>query len=148
MDFNNNGNQNQNQNGYSYNPPPRIPGSGLANAAILMGVISIVSALMMTIYFPFILGSLSILFGILSKGRAPKLLKQAKSGIICGIIGIAANTVIVVSTLIMLFNDPTILRDTAKMYDQMYEQMYGESSEEKFGDSMENMVDSFIEGLQ
>lgn len=147
MDFNNNNNnpnQNGNPYGYRYVPPVRKPGSGLANAAIVLGGISILTAIMMTIYFPFILGSLAILFAILSKGRAQKMVQQAKIGLICGIAGLIINVVILASSILYIISNPDVLVHSAQMYDQMCEQIYGIPSEEILGDSMENIVEDFI----
>lgn len=163
MDFNNNGNRpdpgNQsygngypnpggNPYGYPGQPPARVPGSSLATTAMIFGIISIVTALMMTVYFPFILGSLAILFAILSKGKAPSLMKQARTGVICGIIGLAANITIIAGSFAIVLSNPDALRQTARMYDQMCEQMYGRPSEDILGDSMEDIVDQLIEQMK
>ncbi len=144
--YGNNGNPNQNQNpyGYRYVPPVRKPGSGLANAAIALGIISILTAIMMTIYFPFIFGSLAILFAILSKGRAPKMLQHAKTGLICGIAGLLINIVIFGGSVYYIISNPSVLVESAQIYDQMIEQRYGVPSEEILGDSMENIIEDFI----
>lgn len=144
--YGNNGNPNQNQNpyGYRYVPPVRKPGSGLANAAIVLGIISILTAIMMTIYFPFIFGSLAILFAILSKGRESKMVKQAKTGLICGIAGLLINIVIFGGSIVYIISNPNVLVESAQMYDQMCERIYGVPSEEILGDSMENIVEDFI----
>lgn len=168
MDFNNNNNnQNSNNNPYGsngypnpnensggypggvpYRSPVRVPGSSFASIAMVFGIISIVTALMMTVYFPFILGSLAILFAILSKGLANGFMKQAKIGIICGIAGLAVNIVIVAGSFAYILSHPDTLRQTARMYDNMCEQMYGTPSEEIFGDSMEDMVDNLIDQIK
>ncbi|NLL77333.1 MAG: hypothetical protein GX235_08810 [Clostridiales bacterium] len=146
MDFNNDNysNQGHNPQRYSYRPPARQPGNGLASAAMFLGITSIVTAIMMTIYFPFIFGSLAILFALLSKGRAAKFMKYARTGIVCGIIGITINLTILISSFVFIMSNPEILTQTARRYDKMYEQVYGISSEDIFGDSLEDIVDDFI----
>lgn len=150
MDFNNNSNSyNNNMNGnpygYQYVPPVNVPGSGLANAALVLGIISIVTAIMLTFYFPFIFGSIAIILALLSKGTAPKILTKAKSGIICASIGFVLNLVIWVYSFALLFSNPDVLLQTARTYDEMIEQIYGESSEEILGDSMEDMMNDTLE---
>ena len=148
MDFGNNNNSyNHNPQGYSYRPPVKTPGSSLANASMMLGMIAIITAIMMTIYFPFIFGSLAILFALLSKGQAAKLVKYAKTGLICGIVGIVITLGIITSSVLLILSNPQILTDTAKRYDKIYEQAYGIPSEEIFGDSLEDIVENFIEGI-
>ncbi len=146
MDFNNS-NQGRAPQGYPYRPPVKQGGESLAGAALFLGAISIVTAFMMTIYFPFIFGSLAILFALLSKGRAAKLAKYARAGIVCGIAGLTINVVVIVSSFIFILNNPDILTRTARQYDQMYEQIYGIDSEDVFGDSLEDIVGDFIGGF-
>lgn len=146
MDFNNS-NQGYNPQGYPYRPPVKQAGDSLARAALFLGAISIVTAFMMTVYFPFIFGSLAILFAILSKGRAAKLAKHAKAGVICGIAGLAVNVAVIFSSFVFILNNPDILTRTASQYDRMYEQIYGIDSEDVFGDSLENIIGDFIDGF-
>lgn len=150
MDSYNNSNypgQGHNPQGYTYRPPAKPPGSALAGAALVLGMISFITAIMMTIYFPFIFGSLAIVFALLSKGRAAKLIKYAKTGIICGIAGITANIIIIISTFIFILSNPSTLMQAAQQYDQIYEQVYGIPSEEIFGDSLQDIVEDFIESM-
>lgn len=143
-DQNNNSNTNHNPYGYPYSPPVRTPGNGFANAAMILGIIAILTAIMLTLYFPFVLGSLAILFALLSKGRAPKMSGQAKAGIICGTIGLAINISIFVSSVAFVLSNPDMLIESARIYDDMIEQMYGEPSEDILGDSMENIISDFF----
>lgn len=161
MDFNNHSNgynnsgENNGNNPYGndpynrpYTPPAKMPGSGLSNAAMILGIISIVSAVMMTIYFPFILGSVAIVLALLSKGLAPKLARQAKAGIACAIVGLSINLGLLVSSFAYIFANPSLLIDTAQMYDSAIEEMYGIPSEEVFGQSMEDMVNDMLDDFQ
>ena len=113
MDFNNNGTQNNpNQNpynanrpmgnspyGYQYSPPYIMPGQKLANAAMVLGIISILSTILMTIYIPLILGSIAIILAILSKGSKSRMAGQAMTGLICGAGGLVMNLGILITTL-------------------------------------------------
>lgn len=129
MDFNNtpqNNIPNQNGNPYGnspYNPPvPKSPAEGMATAAMVLGIAAIVSAALMTVYFPFILGGISIILAILSKGYGEQIVAKAKVGIACAIVGIAVNLFIVIGSLYTVFSNPTIFHQ----FDTMYEQFYGE----------------------
>ena len=146
--YNNRPNGSPNPYGYPYTPPVKLPGSGMALAAMVLGIISIVTACMMTFYFPFIFGSLAILFALLSKGSLTKMQTQAKTGIICGIIGLVLNCGIMVYSVNLALNNPELMIDTAIMYDDMIEQMYGVPSEEILGDSMEDVITDMYDILK
>lgn len=156
MDFNNHSNEYNNPGGNNgsnpyyrpYTPPVKTPGSGLANAAMVLGISAIISAVMMTVYFPFILGSVAIVLALLSKGMAPKMVKQAKAGITCAAVALVINLYILISTFTYIFSNPSLLVETAQMYDSAVEQMYGVPSEEVFGESMEDMVNDMLDSLQ
>lgn len=150
MDSNNHSNEYHNPGGNNpyyrpYTPPVKAPGSNFATAALALGIASILSAAMMTIYFPFILGSVAIVLAILSKGTAAKMFKQAKAGIICAVVALVINLYLLISTFTYIIANPSLLIDTAKMYDSAIEQMYGVPSEEVFGESMEDMISNIFE---
>lgn len=137
MDFNNMNNQNPNynpnQNTNPYQAPfpnqpqstpvRKSPADGLINAAMVLGISAIVSALMLTVYFPFILGSLSIILALLSKGYEQKIAARAKVGIVCSIVGLVFNFIIVGASVHMVISNPTVFQQ----FDEMYESIYGES---------------------
>lgn len=146
--YNNQNNGNGMPNGYHYMPPARTPGSGLANAAIVLGIVAIITAVMMTLYLPFILGSLAIVLALLSKGTAEKLTGQAKAAISCGTVSLVINLAIFITSVAYVFSNPEMLIETAQMYDNTIEQMYGESSEEIFGESMEDMIGNMLDSFR
>ena len=152
MDFNHHSNEYHNpseNNPYyrPYTPPVKAPGSGFATAALALGIASILSAVLMTVYFPFILGSVAIVLAILSKGTAAKMIKQAKAGIVCAVVALVINLFLFISTFAYIIANPSLLVDTAKMYDSAVEQMYGVPSEEIFGESMEDMISDMFDSL-
>lgn len=116
-------------------------GKSLANAAMILGIGALLTAFMMTLYLPFIFGSLAIVFALLSKGRAGKMASLAKTGACCAILGLVINVCIFVSSIYYVLSNPSILLDTARQYDSIYENVYGVTSEELFGDSLENMTE-------
>ncbi len=126
--------------GYRYSPPYMAPGQKLANAAMVLGIISILSTILMTIYIPVILGSIAVILAILSKGTKPRMAGQAMTGLICGIGGLIMNLGILVTTLSFIFSHPKLLQDAAKIYDTQFEQIYGESTEDVLGQSLEDMI--------
>lgn len=134
----NNGGQNgYGTNGDPYNNPylrgiPRPePNQALISAAFVLGILSIVTAVMMTVYIPFILGTIAIMLAILSRKKDGALHRQARLGIILSVIGLVMNTVIVASSVYTVFNDP----DVREEFNTVCEQMYGQS----FDDMMETI---------
>lgn len=134
--FNNNFNQyNRNIYNNSYRrPTPNEPGSNLANAAMILGIISIISCFTFTIYPAFIMGSISIVLAIISKGRRPKLIGNARTGIIFATIGLVANTVIIAGSITLMFTNDAVRAQV----NEMFEQQYGQSFDEMLEDILEN----------
>ena len=104
----------------------------MITASMILGIAAIVSAFMMTVYFPFILGGISIIMALLSKGHEQKMASKAKTGVVCSIIGLVLNVIIVVSSVYTVFSNETAYRQ----FDQMYEYIYGES----FSDTYEKLT--------
>ncbi|HBA69788.1 MAG TPA: hypothetical protein DCZ40_10600 [Lachnospiraceae bacterium] len=164
MDFNNNSEENNYNNygsnhninnnnmgnspyGYQYSPPYIMPGQKLANAAMIMGIIAILSTVLMTVYIPLIFGSIAIILAILSKGTRPHMTGQATTGLICGVGGLIMNVGILITSLTFIFSHPELLQEAAKTYDAQFEQIYGESTEDVLGQSLEDMVNEMF-GLE
>ena len=113
-----------------WTPPVREPNQSMYTAALILGVITLVSAVMMTVYLPFVFGGLSIIFGILSRGQNRKLPGQAKTGIIIAVAGLVLNIGIIAGSFYLVFNNPEV----RKQFDITFEQMYGESFDEMMED--------------
>lgn len=130
MDYNN---QNNQQDGNPYGTPqqmppnsyykPRRPSNGLVTAAFALGIAAIVSAVMMTVYFPFILGGISIVLALLSKGYEKKMAGPAKIGIVCSIVGLILDLFIVGGSTYFVFTNEAAYNQ----FNSMYESIYGES---------------------
>lgn len=101
--INNNFNQNNsdnNQNNNNYRPQQS---NTFATVAIALGIISILS--LTSIIFPLILGSLAIIFAILSKGSNLKMSKNGFIGFTTGITSIVGSIIFTAVTIYMiLFN--------------------------------------------
>lgn len=120
----------QNQNPYVNNnyssPRPRANGEGLAMAALVLGVLSIVTAFTLTIYPSLVLGSISIVLALLSKGRAPKLASKAKISVICATAGILFTGALFVSTLFAVSRNPSLLQEALDNFEAQYGVSYEE----------------------
>lgn len=136
--YNNNGynNNGYNNNGYpyynrnSYQLPNAEPGSSFASAAMVLGIVSIVSCFTFTIYPAFVCGSIAVVLALLSKGRRPKLLSKAQTGITLAAIGLALNTVLVVASIVLLFTNPDVREEVNRTFQRTYGQTFDEMMEE------------------
>lgn len=120
----------QNQNPYvnnNYPPPrPRANGDGLAMAAMVLGVLAIITAFTFTIYPSLVFGSIGIVLALLSKGRAPKLASRAKISVICATAGILFSGALFVSTLLAVSRNPALLQEAMDNFEEQYGVSYEE----------------------
>jgi len=97
-DFHNN-NSDNGYNSYNYNAPYRNnsyqKSNGFAKAALILGIVSIVTGLLFLLPIPFITALLSIIFGFVSKQPGQRIEGKA-------IVGIALSAVTLI-TIVVLF---------------------------------------------
>lgn len=119
MDYNNQNN---------YRPPQSYPhpGATFATVSMILGVGSVFTLL--TVYLPFILGSLSIIFAVLSSGAGQKLLATAKVGI-GSAIGSMAMIIALMGTVLglILGTSRENMLQLGQQMDQMIENQMGAS---------------------
>lgn len=135
--YNNNGYNNNNYNNGYNNPYYNNnqynidePGSSFATAAMVLGIISIVTSFTFTVYPPFMLGSIAIVLALLSKGKRPKLLSKARTGVICAVSGLVLNTIIVTFSMVLLFTNPDVRAEVNKTFEKQYGMSFDEMWEE------------------
>ncbi|MCM1388250.1 MAG: hypothetical protein NC231_13060 [Bacillus sp. (in: Bacteria)] len=114
----------------AYRLPSPEPGSSLANAAMVLGIIAIASCFTFTVYPPFILGSIAIVLALLSKGRRPKFFSKAKTGIICAASGFIINTALVVCAMVLLSTDSDFRNEVNRTFEEQYGISFDEVIEE------------------
>ncbi|MCM1536810.1 MAG: hypothetical protein NC254_00230 [bacterium] len=118
MDY---GNQNQGDPYVRYQfeqtMPPR---NGMASAASILGLATIVTTILCTVYIPFITGSLAILFALLSKGNSRRMNPSASTGVTTAVVGLIMNVVLIISVLVLYLTNPTIHEQSNKLFEQRY----------------------------
>lgn len=134
-----------NNNPYNNNPynpygaplapaPVRHKGEGMATAAMVLGIISLVSLLFLQINIPFLLGGIAIILAILSRGGAKKLLGKAKAGLTCSIIALALDISFCVFAIwlafVLPFRSPEFHEELNKACEEQYGVSYDELMEE------------------
>ncbi len=111
---------------YGQPAPCRPNGSKLAAAAMVTGILAVVLCATFTFYPTFILGGISIVLALLSKGRSRKTGTTARIGIICASIGLVFNCFMLAAGIRMLYTHPEIMEQA----DQIIEEQYGMTYEE------------------
>jgi hypothetical protein len=135
-----NGNPYNDNNSWQYHSAPAKPrGDGLATAALILGVMSVLSLFLMQLYIPFIAGGIGIILAILSKGSARKLSGKAKAGITGCTVGLVLDILLCVGSVYLLFNLPTLMPDMVDEVSEMCEDRYGISYEELM-DEINDMI--------
>ncbi|MBQ3796693.1 MAG: hypothetical protein II842_10475 [Butyrivibrio sp.] len=89
----------------------------MAQIALIMGLLSI--PLSFFLYTGIILGGMAIIFAILSKGTADKLLSQAKKGIIYGTIGLVLGYGVMISNFHTVLTNPDYRQELNRMSEQI-----------------------------
>ncbi len=119
-------NQGQNNNGNGEIPRVTIvipPNGALYTASLVLGALSVLTAVIGTVYLPFILGGISIVLAILSRDGEGKMHFRARVGILAAVFGIILNIVIVSVSVYSVFHDP----EQYAAFNSVFERVYGES---------------------
>lgn len=122
----------------------RNPGQTMATVSLVLGIASIFTII--TVYPPVILGSLAIVFAILSKGYGKKMLATAKAGIGTAIGGMALIITIIgsfVGLFLSLSGDELV--EFGRQIDEQFEQQTGQEIEDVAGTSYEEIMKMYAE---
>ncbi|MGN1148709.1 MAG: hypothetical protein ACI4TB_09820, partial [Lachnospiraceae bacterium] len=129
--------------GYYYQPYQPEPKNNFYTAAMILGIISLVS--LCTFFLPLILGALGILFIILGKRQNKKLNPTAITGLVTSLIGIVSGLVITIFSFASAF---TLLQpENRDTLNQQFEEIYGmdfdEYMERIYGEDFEDYLEQF-----
>lgn len=117
------------------NSEVREPNRALYTASLVMGIITLITAVMMTVYIPFICGGVGIILAILSRQPGQALHKHAQLGILLAVIGIILNVIIVSTSVYAVFTNP----DLKQQLNDTFVQMYGVSFDDMLYEIMQGM---------
>ncbi len=101
---------------------PKELSNSMAKTSMILAIIGLICVFTFTVYPAMVLGALSIIIALLSKGCKPKLHSQAKTGVALGITALCINLAITIGSFVLIFSDP----DYYEQFNQMYEQINGE----------------------
>lgn len=127
MDYN----QNQGQDPYQNRPPrPAVKSNGFATASLVLGIIALGSVFTMTVLPPVIFGSLSLIFGLLSRSGQMRFHSNALAGVVISASALIINLAICIFSFYTVFSDPDATSEYWNMVNQTYEQITGMSFDE------------------
>ena len=120
------------------------PANGLARASLVLGIISVISFFTFTIYPAIIMGSLTIILALLSRGASLKMHSKAKNGILTASIAIGCDIALIGACFFLIFGSPDFFESIYGMsfqemmegmengtldYDELYENIYDNMNE-------------------
>lgn len=148
---------------------PEEPANGLAKAAMVLGVIAVISFFTFTIYPAIIFGSLAIILALLSRGASFKMHSKAKNAIITASLAVGCDIALIAGCCFLIFGSPDFFESMYGMsfeemmegmengtldYDELYENIYNNMYEDMYedieGDSPEEMpgdIHSILEDM-
>ncbi len=123
----------------------------LATAAMVMGIISLVSILCCC---PFVFSAIGIVLALLSKGAEKTLRPRAKTGLILSIVGMVVSFVLIVATIafpiVMYKTNPEFRKNFRDAMEQsldqdeeLFRQLYGDDAYEQMRDMITNGEEPF-----
>lgn len=123
--------------GFENQPNDPAPSSGMASAALILGIVSIVTSCCFYISIP--LGALAILFAILSKDPSRPYLSQARSGLVLAIIGMGATVLLLILAFVanVTYLGDSELREQIEDYMEFYDHDSDAPQEGEPSDSFE-----------
>lgn len=113
--------------GAYYRGPVALPEgvNSFSTGAVVLGILSIISTAIMPVYLPVILGSISIVTALLSRGEAPMAMR-AKLAIMFSCISIIANICLLAAGVYLVMNVPQFQDQIMNMIEQYYPDVYSE----------------------
>ena len=114
---------------------PNTPINVFAMFARSLGVFSIFCAFFSIFFGAFICGGMAIILAILSKGYNTKMEKNAKIGLITGIIGIVLQISVLGFSIYNIIHVP----EFREKFNSMYEQLYGEPVDDSINEMLDEM---------
>lgn len=111
-------------------PRPVTRPNGFATASLVLGICAFVSVFTMTVLPPVILGSLSLILGLLSRGSQKKMHSNALAGVIVSASALVINLAICIFSFYTVFSNPEATKEYWNMVNQTYEQVTGMSFDE------------------
>ena len=101
-------------------------GRRMSQAALILGLASIATAVLMLVWPPYICGALAVLFAILSTGKRTGMDPRARAATRAAVFGMVMNTIIIAAVIYAFCTDENL----RNAFYQNFETFYGMSFEE------------------
>jgi len=105
---------------------PVEPPNNFARLSMIIGGIALVSVFTFTVIPAIVLGSLSLILALLSRGKELTFHPSAKSAAILASIALACNVGLVGGSVYMVFGDSTMHEQLNETYEEMFGMTYDE----------------------
>jgi len=131
---------------HQLNRPQEEPSNGMATIAMVLGILALISVIF--IYPAIILGSLSIILALLSRGKSLKMHGHAKIGVITSSIGMGTVVLLFSVVFILMFGKTDAFESIYGMsYQEMMEQMENGTLDydELYNNIYDNMYNDMLE---
>ena len=125
------------QSPYTRSRQQITPPNSFAKASVILGGIALASVFTFTVFPAVILGSLSLVLALLSRGKELSFHPSAKSATILASIALIANVALIGGTVYTIFGD-------SPMHDELnatYEEMFGMTYDEILQGAMDGSLD-------
>lgn len=126
----------------NYESIKKVPINVFAMFARSLGIFSIFCAFFSIFFGAFICGGMAIILAFLSKGYDTKMVRNAKIGLVTGMIGI----VIQLSTLTVGVYNIINIPEYRESFNSIYEQIYGTPVDESINDFLDQLQGVTQEG--
>ncbi len=134
------------QDEFEYRDMYKVPTNRFAVASVICGAIAVIT--FTSVWFPLLLGSLAVIFAVLSRNGTAKLTTYSKIGMICGLI---ASLGAVAMIIFVWVNLPTLLQNDAyrDMVQRLANSIYGGEIDldELFGLAQKDTADILLRGF-
>ena len=101
------------------------PNAMLYTGSFILGLLTVATAIMGTVYLPFIFGGLAVVMAVVSRAEDGTMHFRARLGALIGALGIVLNVVIVGGAVYSVLNNPK----QYEAFDSLFERIYGSNFE-------------------
>lgn len=101
-----------------------------------LGIFSIFCAIFSVFFLSLLCGGLAIVLALLSKGYETKMIRSAKAGFICGLLGVT----IQISSLVMAVYNIIYVPEYREQFNYLYEEMYGTPADDTINEMLDQLA--------
>ena len=119
----------------------RTKGEGMANAAMILGIISLASLFFLQLTLPFMISGVGIVLALLSRGGAKKMIGKAKAGLICCTTALALDLALFIGVIWLILSFQNLSPAFQQEFNETFEKTYGTTYDEMIDEMMDEFED-------